>query len=65
VHLLAALKKLYPRDFQWRRSGIDRLAGTRSLREGIDAGRDPEDIVKEWAGPVARFSLLRAKYLLY
>ena len=65
VHLLAVLKKLYPGNFQWRRSGIDRLAGTRSLREGIDAGKDPEAVAREWADRVARFSRLRAKYLLY
>jgi uncharacterized protein YbbC (DUF1343 family) len=65
VHLLSALKRLYPDDFQWRISGIDRLAGTKRLRESVDAGIHPDDIVRQWESEVERFSELRNKYLLY
>ncbi len=64
VHMIAALKQLYPTQFQWRGS-IDRLAGTPILREMIDAGRPAEEICALWAQEVERFGKVREKYLLY
>jgi uncharacterized protein YbbC (DUF1343 family) len=64
VYMLAAIKKLYPAEFQWRGS-IDRLAGTPTLRLAIDALQSPEQIVGVWKEEVATFSKLRQKYLLY
>ncbi len=47
VYMLAAIKSLYPNDFQWRGS-IDRLAATPTLRLAIDTGVPPEKIVEMW-----------------
>ena len=72
IHLLAALKRLYPSDFKWRSPGrstgkyyIDLLAGTQKIREGLDAGSRPELIVVSYEADLERFLLIRKKYLLY
>jgi uncharacterized protein YbbC (DUF1343 family) len=64
VHMLAALKQLYPTQFQWRGS-IDRLAGTPILRLMIDAGRSAEEICALWDGEVEQFRNIRSHYLMY
>ncbi len=72
IHLLAALKDLYPRDFRWRSPArstgpyyMDLLAGTAKIREGLDAGTCPGAIVKSYEPGLERFQSLRDKYLLY
>ncbi len=65
VAMLWAFRASHPREFQWRTASIDRLAGTPALREQLEAGRDPGDIVAAWADQVARFRAIRSKYLLY
>jgi uncharacterized protein YbbC (DUF1343 family) len=53
VALLAALRRAYPACFAWRENGgrfpVDRLAGTATVREGIEAGRSWRDLSVEWA----------------
>jgi uncharacterized protein YbbC (DUF1343 family) len=72
VHLLAALKRLYPKEFRWRSPSrstgayyLDLLAGTPRIREGLDAGIRPEAIVASAEAGLNRFFSLREKYLLY
>ncbi len=72
VYLLAALKRLYPRDFRWRSPSrstgtyyLDLLAGTTRIRESLDAGNRPEVIVASFQSDLERFLSLRKKYLLY
>lgn len=64
VYMLAAIKKLYPNDFQWRGS-IDRLAGTPRLRLAIDEGKRADEICSMWRREVEEFEKSRRKYLLY
>ena len=64
VFMLAAIKALYPKDFQWRGS-INRLAGTARLRLAIDAGNNAQEICRMWQGEVEQFKKMREKYLLY
>lgn len=64
VYMLAAIKQLYPADFQWRGS-IDRLAGTPKLRLAIDEGKSADEICRMWVEDVGRFKKAREKYLLY
>lgn len=64
IFILAAAKKLFEKDFQWRGS-INRLTGTFRVRQSISEGVPAEEIVKEWAPEVEKFKLVRAKYLLY
>jgi uncharacterized protein YbbC (DUF1343 family) len=65
VHLLAAIRSMYPDEFRWIASSIDRLAGTARLREEIDRGTDPDDIVKLWEKDVEGFVKLSSKYALH
>ena len=72
IHLLAALKRLYPDDFKWRSPGrstgkyyFDLLMGTAKIREALDAGVRPEEIIAACRPDLERFVALRAKYLLY
>ncbi len=48
VELLAALHKLYPRQFQLEQT--IRLLGSAETLEGIKRGDDPRNIVSAWAG---------------
>jgi uncharacterized protein YbbC (DUF1343 family) len=49
----------------WRVSHFDRLAGTDSLRLGIEAGLDLAELTAGWAAELQRFERLRTRYLLY
>jgi uncharacterized protein YbbC (DUF1343 family) len=51
--------------FFLRNNFIDRLAGTDELRKQIIAGLREEDIRATWQEGLARFQLIREKYLLY
>lgn len=64
IFILAAARKLFEKDFQWRGS-IDRLTGTSRVRQSITEGVPAEEIVKEWSPEVEKFKLIRSKYLLY
>lgn len=64
VRLVAAVRRLHPRQFQWRAAHFDRLAGTDRLRLAIEAGR-VEELLREWDDDAARFRLEREPYLLY
>ena len=44
---------------------IDLLAGTDTLRKGIDAGMTADQIIASWAPDLSAFMKIRAKYLLY
>ncbi len=46
-------------------SYFNTLAGTASLKEQIIAGWSASRIRKSWAGPLAKFMVIRKKYLLY
>jgi uncharacterized protein YbbC (DUF1343 family) len=71
IYFLHALKKLYPNDFRWResRSGgalyIDKLTGTVTVRDMIDAGKKPWEITVLWHDELKKFKTIREKYLLY
>jgi uncharacterized protein YbbC (DUF1343 family) len=65
VHLLAAVQAAHPDRIGWVPRHFDRLAGGTGLREAIQAGRDPEEIVRGWAGGRAAFEARRKPYLLY
>jgi len=62
VAILCALRKLYPDKLEFLGPGadgrrhFDLLAGTASVREGVQSGRSPWDIALEWEPGVARFT---------
>lgn len=65
IHILVALRKLYPNDFSFRDQRFDRLAGVSWVREMITDGHTANEIVSRWQKDEERFKTLRQKYLLY
>jgi uncharacterized protein YbbC (DUF1343 family) len=74
---IAAVKvayELYREHFRWKeppyeyvydKNPFDVIAGTGSLRAGIEAGRSIEKISEKWPAGVEEFKRERADYLLY
>jgi uncharacterized protein YbbC (DUF1343 family)/CubicO group peptidase (beta-lactamase class C family) len=63
LELAAALHKLYPADFK-----IDRMADllvNQAAFDALAAGEDPRRIAQDWQEDLAKFQLVRQKYLLY
>ena len=63
LEIAAALVKLYGKAFDFQPT--EKLFGTRGALAELAAGRAPESIAASWAGDVAKWRLLRAKYLIY
>ncbi|WP_276496282.1 exo-beta-N-acetylmuramidase NamZ domain-containing protein [Pontibacter litorisediminis] len=65
VYILHALKTLYPEQLEWREGRMDKLWGTPKVREQLQAGVSPKEIVKQWDKDLERFKKVRKQYLLY
>jgi len=70
MHILAALRKLYPQvdlfdRSRYRPDSFDRAMGTDKVREALAQGRDPEEIMRDWQPALQRFLKVREKYLMY
>jgi len=70
--LLSTLKKLYPKEFEWRSPSrstgkyyIDLLTGTPKIRELVDSGAGPAELAAAVDAGLADFMAVRQKYLLY
>ncbi len=60
VAMLAAMRRIHADRFAWEKS-FDVLAGTTDLRERIERGDDPLQIVADYAAPLAAFEAKRPK----
>ena len=74
VAMVKAAYDLYSSEFRWKeppyeyeyeRNPFDVIAGTSSIREGIERGDSLAEIQKGWVGPLENFKLIRDQYLLY
>ena len=65
IYILHALKTLYPKKLEWRKERIDGLLGTPDVREQLDAGDKPKEIIEKWQDDLTRFRKKRELYLLY
>lgn len=69
LHLVATIKRLYPKDFAWRGDTpplhFDRLLGTDAVRHRLDAGDDVEAILKDFKKELEAFEPVRQRHLLY
>ncbi len=65
VYILHALLELYPDKFEWRNARMDGLLGTTRVREQLQEGISPQQIVAQWDEAVESFRKKREKYLLY
>ena len=63
IETVAALRTLYGDRFEVDR--VDRLLRNRPVLDQIKAGTDPRAIAAGWQADLARFKVLRARYLLY
>ena len=62
--LIDLIRRLHPRDFEWRVAHFDRLAGTDRARQAIDRGALPA-LLREWEVEARAFRAKRQPYLLY
>lgn len=65
VYMLHALQTLYPTQLEWREARMDRLWGTPLVRQQLQSGKKPENIVKGWDAELQAFQKVRQQYLLY
>jgi uncharacterized protein YbbC (DUF1343 family) len=63
--MLWAFRTAHPDSFAWRAATMDRLAGTPALREMLEKGTPPPEIVATWEAKLQAFMDLRRKVLLY
>jgi uncharacterized protein YbbC (DUF1343 family) len=64
VRMLRAIYARHPKDFQWRVTQIDRLAGTDKLRAAVEQN-GVDALLAQWNADAARFALQVKPYLLY
>jgi uncharacterized protein YbbC (DUF1343 family) len=70
VHILAAVRDLYPGRLQFVRGAsgryvFDLVWGTDAVRRGLQRGDSGAHIVASWQAPLSRFAEVRSRYLLY
>jgi uncharacterized protein YbbC (DUF1343 family) len=63
IELAAALRKLYPQQFQVEKM-LD-LVANQSAYDALVQGEDPRRIVQDWQDALNSFQLVRQKYLIY
>ena len=63
LELAAALRKLYPQQFDLTKMNV--LLANQVAFQGLQAGEDPRRIAEDWRDGLDRFVQVRAKYLLY
>ncbi|WP_051199652.1 exo-beta-N-acetylmuramidase NamZ domain-containing protein [Christiangramia echinicola] len=65
IYILHALIKQYPNEFEWKEKRIDHLLKTSKVREMLNKGESPENIIGQWKEELEYFQKKREKYLLY
>lgn len=65
LDVLMAIHALYPDLFAWQPAHFDRLIGSVTVRQRIEAGDDLADITAGWPAACNAFAQRRARYLLY
>jgi uncharacterized protein YbbC (DUF1343 family) len=65
VHILSAVLLHHRERFAWIPAHFDRLAGTRRLREALEAGESPGAIVASWGPDLRHFLKRRRAVLIY
>jgi uncharacterized protein YbbC (DUF1343 family) len=74
IAMVKAAYDLYPEEFRWKeppyeyvydRNPFDVIAGTSSIREGIERGDDLQTMQESWVETFRSFTGVRDQYLLY
>jgi len=63
IEIAAALRKLYPGEFEI--SKMNTLLANQGAFVALQNGRDPRRIAEDWRDGLEKFLVVRAKYLLY
>jgi uncharacterized protein YbbC (DUF1343 family) len=64
VRMLRVIYARHTKEFQWRVSQIDRLAGTDKLRAAVE-GNTVDALLKEWNADAVKFAAMTKPYLIY
>ena len=64
AHLLREIYIRHPRDFRWQEIGIERLSGSRALRQAVERG-GLSAVLTQWRRESAQFRIRTAPYFLY
>ena len=65
AYMLRAIYKRHPRQFTWREQGIERLSGSRALREAVQREGGVEALLPVWQRQSERFAADAERYRLY
>jgi uncharacterized protein YbbC (DUF1343 family) len=65
AHMLRAIYRRHTREFSWREQGIERLSGSRALREAVEREGGLEALIPVWRRESDAFAAAAAKYRLY
>lgn len=65
LHIVCAIRRWWPEDFEVPADRVDRLCGLRAMREAMEAGRPAADIEPLLATGMADFVCQRSAHLLY
>lgn len=65
IHLLAAIRKLFPEHFQMSQHGMSRMTGIASVYDALTQNVAPDSIIATWQPELEEFLQIREKYLLY
>ena len=70
--LLSTIRALYPEETTWWHVpgmafpfGIDRLMGTDKVRQGLEQGQEPKELIRNWAEESKEYRQACTPYLLY
>jgi uncharacterized protein YbbC (DUF1343 family) len=65
AHMLRVIYRRHPREFAWREQGIERLSGSRALRQAVEREGGVEALIPVWRQESERFARDSAPYRLY
>lgn len=65
LHLIATVRRLYPKDFAFHPDYFDKIMGTDKVRLALEKGVPPAEIAAAWKPGLEAFEALRKPYLLY
>ncbi|MBI5387098.1 MAG: DUF1343 domain-containing protein [Verrucomicrobia bacterium] len=65
LHIIRAIKKRYPAQFEFHAAYFDKVAGAASVRTALESGEPVEAIVSGFKKGLDDFGKLRLPYLLY
>jgi len=65
LHIVQAVRAMYPDKFAFHADYFDKVMGTASIRKALEAGTDPAAVVAGLRPGLEAFAALRKPYLLY